>query len=131
MYICDRYSSVVLAQSSQRSSATQAAVESFLSHLAWIKVVSQNLLQLHIVGHSGYQTLAYAAPLTWPWQRVRDDALTLQTILEQWLSDVTSLRHEFYFLNFFTLVYLKNNAKMSKGTEKLRLSIIISLFQYI
>ncbi len=92
-------SAVVLSQSSQRSAATNAAIESFLAHTAWIRVVAERLLDLHKAGHIKYRSFRVVFALSSPWQIVNEEAARLESELRVWAEDVQEARETFPLLN--------------------------------
>ncbi len=77
------------------------AIDSFVAHLAWVKVVSKNLMLLNQAGHFQYRSFSYALPLSRNWQQLQDDAKKLEDTLASWQANVAVLRSENYFLNYF------------------------------
>ena len=101
--ITDFHSSVILSKSVD-TEEYQDIIDLFTTQFTWVKQLNENLFTLYSLGHFDYQNYHVEFPLLLQsHEEIRNEALSVSTIIPSWIDSVKSIRQKYYFLNYFTL----------------------------
>ena len=96
------FQSLVVLSKTKKESDTQVAIDKFMQQFAWVQKLAQSFWQLRMAGHFEY-TSAYSAKISLAEEpdAVKQEALRVQLLLDEWLTQVERIRRASYMINFF------------------------------
>ena len=133
--LMDFQSTVVLAATDKRTRETQLAIDNFIQQFGWMKLLLEFSVNLHNAGHFDYKEFDYQFSINSDSNDIRLKAIETQKLLEYWQEEVSKVREEYYYFNYFTLKQLWKlvdalNGKYEEEEKRRELKQLIKQVNY-